>query len=146
MSTVRPGEATDLWLRWKRAHEAVRAAVVAETTAASGVSEPELSVLVYLHESGGSMRQNALAATLGWDRTRLSHLLTRMSDRDYVTRDKVSNGVEVMLLPGGRRMIEATLPTLESAARRHLLDQLGPDGAKTLKALTDRLLSGERET
>jgi hypothetical protein len=29
------------------------------------------------------------------------------------------------------------------ATRRHLLDRLGPDDAKTLKALIDRLLSGE---
>ncbi|MGA4992236.1 MarR family winged helix-turn-helix transcriptional regulator [Nonomuraea bangladeshensis] len=142
MSTVGSGEATELWLRWKRAHETIRAAVVAETTAASGVSEPELSVLVCLHESGGSLRQNALAAALGWDRTRLSHLLTRMTDRGYVARDKVPNGMEVALCPQGRQVLDATLPTLETATRRHLLDRLGPDDAKTLKALVDRLLSG----
>ncbi|MEU6740974.1 MarR family winged helix-turn-helix transcriptional regulator [Streptosporangium sandarakinum] len=143
MSTVGPGEGTELWLRWKRAYETVRAAVIAETTAASGVSEPELSVLACLHESGGSLRQNALAAVLGWDRTRLSHLLTRMADRGYVARDKVANGVEVALCPEGRHVIDATLPTLETATRRHLLDRLGPDDARTLKALVDRLLSGE---
>ncbi|MEU6797456.1 MarR family winged helix-turn-helix transcriptional regulator [Nonomuraea wenchangensis] len=142
MSTAGPGEATELWLRWKRAHEQIRAAVVAETTAASGVSEPELSVLVCLHESGGSLRQNALAAALGWDRTRLSHLLTRMTDRGYVARDKVPNGVEVALRPPGRDVVEATLPALETAARRHLLDRLGPDDARTLRALVDRLLPG----
>ena len=143
MSTVGLGEAAELWLLWKRAHETVRAAVIAETTAASGISEPELSVLVHLHESGGSRRQNALAAALGWDRTRLSHLLTRMADRDYVTRDKVSNGVQVALRPEGRRVIDATLPALDAATRHHLVDRLGPDGAKTLKTLIDRLLFGE---
>ncbi|MEU4508151.1 MarR family winged helix-turn-helix transcriptional regulator [Nonomuraea wenchangensis] len=143
MSTVGSGGATDLWLRWKRAHEKIRAAVIAETTAASGVSEPELSVLVCLHESGGSLRQNALAAALGWDRTRLSHLLTRMTDRGYVARDKVQNGMEVALCPPGRQVLDATLPALETATRRHLLDRLGPDDARTLKALVDRLLSGE---
>ncbi|KUJ48126.1 MarR family winged helix-turn-helix transcriptional regulator [Micromonospora maris] len=143
MSTAGVGEATELWLLWKRAHETVRAAVIAETTAASGLSEPELSILVRLHESGGSQRQNALAAALGWDRTRLSHLLTRMANRDYVTRDKVSNGVQVALRPEGRRMIDATLPALDAATRRHLVDRLGPDGAETLKALIDRLLLGE---
>ncbi|GAA4522097.1 MULTISPECIES: MarR family winged helix-turn-helix transcriptional regulator [Nonomuraea] len=143
MSTASQGEATELWLRWKRAHELVRAAVIAETTAASGLSEAELSVLVCLHESGGSLRQNALAAALGWDRTRLSHLLTRMADRDYVARDKVPNGVEVTLRPEGINTIKATLPTLEMATRRHLLDRLGPDDARTLRAIADRLLSGD---
>jgi DNA-binding MarR family transcriptional regulator len=143
MSTLGPREATELWLRWKRAHETVRAAVVAETTAASGVSEAELGILVCLHECGGSLRQNALATALGWDRTRLSHLLTRMTNRGYVARDKVKNGVEVTLCPAGSQVIDATLPTLEAATRRHLLDRLGPDDAATLKALIDRLLPGE---
>ncbi|MFY1650980.1 MarR family winged helix-turn-helix transcriptional regulator [Solwaraspora sp. WMMB762] len=141
MSTDGAGEGTELWLRWKRAYETVRAAVIVETTTASGVSEPELSVLVCLHESGGSQRQNALAAALGWDRTRLSHLLTRMTERDYVARAKVPNGVEVALRPDGRRVIDATLPALEAATRRHLVDPLGTDDAKTLKTLVDRLLT-----
>lgn len=145
MSTVGPGGATELWLRWKRAYETIRAAVIAETTTASGVSESELSVLVCLHEAGGNRRQHALAAALGWDRTRLSHLLTRMAERDYVVRDKVPNGVEIALLPEGRRVIDATLPALEAATRRHLLDRLGPDGAKTLRALVDRLLPAEQD-
>ncbi len=143
MSTVGAGEATELWIRWKRAYEMVRAAVIAETTTASGVSEPELSVLVCLHESGGSLRQNALAAALGWDRTRLSHLLTRMADRDYVARDKLPNGMQVALRPEGRHVLDSTLPALETATRRHLLNRLGPGEAETLKALVDRLLSGE---
>lgn len=146
MSTAGPSEATELWLLWKRAHETVRAAVIAETTAASGISEPELSVLVHLYESGGTQRQNALAATLGWDRTRLSHLLTRMANRDYVARDKISNGVEVTLRPEGLRVIDATLPALDAATRHHLVDRLGPGGAQKLKALVDRLLPGETDT
>ncbi|CAM3842967.1 MarR family winged helix-turn-helix transcriptional regulator [Kibdelosporangium persicum] len=143
MSTVDPGEATKLWLLWKRAYEMVRAAVIADMTAASGLSEAELSVLVHLHESGGVLRQNALAAALGWDRTRLSHLLTRMEKRDYIARGKVANGVEVTLRPAGRRTIDASVPALSAATRRHLLDRLGPDGTNALKDIVERLLSSE---
>lgn len=143
MSTVGPGEATELWLLWKRAHETVRAAVVADMTTASGLSEAELSVLVCLYEAGGVLRQNAIATVLGWDRTRLSHQLTRMEKRDYVTRDKVANGVEVALRPEGRRTIEASVPALDASTRRHLQDRLGPDDAKALKAIVERLLSSD---
>ncbi|MBM7091085.1 MarR family winged helix-turn-helix transcriptional regulator [Streptomyces sp. NPDC012461] len=141
MSTL--GGAAELWLLWKRAHETVRAAVIADMTTTSGLTEAELSVLVCLYESGGTLRQNAIAATLGWDRTRLSHQLTRMEKRDYVTRDKVTNGVEVALRPEGRRTIEATVPSLEASTRRHLLDRLGPDDAAALKAVVERLLSSD---
>ncbi|UVS80925.1 MarR family winged helix-turn-helix transcriptional regulator [Actinokineospora sp. UTMC 2448] len=143
MSTSGPAESTELWLLWKRAHELVRAAVVADMTAASGLSEAELSVLVCLHESGGVLRQNAIAAALGWDRTRLSHLLTRMEKRDYLVRGKVANGVEVTLRPAGRRTVEASVPSLNDSTRRHLLDRLGPDDAKALRDIVERLLSGE---
>ncbi|MGW4109839.1 MarR family winged helix-turn-helix transcriptional regulator [Actinosynnema sp. NPDC004786] len=142
MSTPGPAESTELWLVWKRAYETVRAAVVADVTAASGLSEAELSVLVCLHESGGVLRQNALAAALGWDRTRLSHLLTRMEKRDYVARDKVANGVEVTLRPTGRRTVDASVPALDAATRRHLVDRLDPRDAKALKDIVGRLVSG----
>lgn len=140
MSTPGPSEAAALWLLWKRAHERVRAAVIADMTVASGLSESELSVLVCLHEADGALRQAAIAAALGWDRTRLSHLLTRMEQRDYVVRDKLANGVEVALRPEGRRMIEASVPALDASTRRHLLDRLEPDDAAALKAILDRLL------
>ncbi|MFE2754873.1 MarR family winged helix-turn-helix transcriptional regulator [Actinosynnema sp. NPDC059335] len=143
MSTQGPAESTELWLVWKRAYETVRAAVVADVTAASGLSEAELSVLVCLHESGGALRQNALAAALGWDRTRLSHLLTRMEKRDHVARDKVANGVEVTLRPTGRRTVDASVPALDAATRRHLVDRLDPRDAKALKDIVGRLVSGE---
>jgi DNA-binding MarR family transcriptional regulator len=143
MSTVSPGEATELWLLWKRAHETVRAAVVADMTAASGLSESELSVLVCLYESGGVLRQNAIATVLGWDRTRLSHQLTRMEQRGYVTRDKLVNGVDVALSPEGRRTIDASVPALDASTRRHLLDRLGPDDATALKAIVERLLPSD---
>ncbi|WP_211329488.1 MarR family winged helix-turn-helix transcriptional regulator [Thermobifida halotolerans] len=125
---------------WKRAYETVRAAVIADMTVASGLSEPELSVLVCLHDAGGVLRQAAIAAALGWDRTRLSHLLTRMEQRDYVVRDKVANGVEVALRPEGRRTIEASVPALDASTHRHLLDRLGPDDVTALRAIIGRLL------
>ncbi|MFE9750172.1 MarR family winged helix-turn-helix transcriptional regulator [Saccharothrix saharensis] len=143
MSTADPGESIELWLRWKRAYETVRAAVIADMTAASGLSDAELSVLVHLHEAGGVLRQNAMAAALGWDRTRLSHLLTRMEKRDYLARGKVANGVEITLRPAGRRMIDASVPALSASTRRHLMDRLGPADTKALKGIVERLLSDE---
>ncbi|MFD7660882.1 MarR family winged helix-turn-helix transcriptional regulator [Actinosynnema sp. NPDC059797] len=112
-------------------------------TTASGLSDAELSVLVHLHEAGGALRQNAIAAALGWDRTRLSHLLTRMEKRDYLARGKVANGVEVTLQPTGRRTIDASVPALSASTRRHLVDRLGPDDTRALKDAIGRLLSDE---
>jgi DNA-binding MarR family transcriptional regulator len=72
--------------------EVVRTAVIADVIAGSDLSEAEMTVLVHLNGAGGSARQNALAASTGWDRTRLSHLLTRMESRGYLARSRLRNG------------------------------------------------------
>jgi len=79
MSTA-TDEDVALWLPWKRVNEVMRARILADVIAHSPLTEPELTVLIHLDEAGGSLRQNALASTAGWDRTRLSHLLTRMQE------------------------------------------------------------------
>ena len=117
-------------------------AVVGEVVATAGVPEPELTVVAHLDKSGGMLRQSALAAATGWDRTRLSHLLTRMEARDLVARERVRNGVEVRLLPAGQAVVQATLPHLEVAVRRHLLDPLTEDDRRALHDIIARLLAG----
>jgi DNA-binding MarR family transcriptional regulator len=114
----------DEWLLWKRASEVVRLAVVADVTASTKGSEQELTVLVQLSEAGGRMRQNALSVSTGWDRTRLSHLLTRMESAGHLQRDRLSNGVDIRLLPAGQAVITAARPELELAIERHLLGRL----------------------
>lgn len=139
MSTAPLGEATQLWLLWKRTHERVRAEVISRTTVPADVSDPELNVLVTLYQTGGSLRQSELARELRWDRTRLSHLLTRMSRRGYIHRLKGVSGISVEILPQGTELIETAAPGLEAAVQQHLIDQLGDVDAHALRALLQRL-------
>src|SRR3954465_4423016 len=95
-STARGGDVR-LWLLWKQVSELVRTSVIADVTDASDLSEPELTVLVNLNGAGGSVRQNALGASTGWDRTRLSHLLTRIESRGWRPPSRPKIGVAVPL-------------------------------------------------
>lgn len=137
MSTV--DEDVALWLAWKRVGEVTRARVLADVVAHGPISEPELTVLAHLDEAGGSMRQNALASAAGWDRTRLSHLLTRMEERGQVARERLRNGVEVTLLDGGRRALEATREPLADAVARHVTGRLDADQRAALQLITEAL-------
>lgn len=140
MSTRLPlGEAIQLWLVWKRAHEKVRTDVISRTTAPIDISDPELSVLVTLYQSPTPVRQSELARQLRWDRTRLSHLLTRMTGRGYIERVKASSGVDIALLPAGTDIIEDAAPGLEAAVQELIVDRLGTDDANTLRLLLERL-------
>ncbi|SFR67664.1 transcriptional regulator [Agromyces sp. CF514] len=128
------------WLRWKRANELVRAAIVDDVVSTSDVPEAELTVLVQLHQADGVMRQNALAAAAGWDRTRLSHLLTRMEGRGYVSRTKLRNGVEVTLHPAGATALDSARPQLERAVQTHLFGRLDPKQREAFGEILDALL------
>ncbi len=108
-------------LLWKRTHEHVRTAVIAEVTAGSAVTEAELTVLVQLREAGEALRQNVLVAWTGWDRTRLSHLLSRVAARCCVTRHKLRNGVDVVLEAPGQATFDESQPLLASIFHDRLL-------------------------
>ncbi|WP_316778525.1 MarR family winged helix-turn-helix transcriptional regulator [Streptomyces sasae] len=128
----------DLWSAFKRAHEVVRARVIADTAEAAGLSEPDLTILVNLGKAGGALRQSELAASLGWDRTRISHQLTRMSGRGLVNRER-AGGVTVSLTDAGRETITAVGPGLDAAVRRHFTDKLSAQEIETLNSLLRRL-------
>ncbi|MDQ6740258.1 MAG: MarR family transcriptional regulator [Actinomycetota bacterium] len=132
-----------MWFQWKRTHEMLRLAVVSEVTAATGVSEPDLTVLIQLHGGSGVLRQNALAASIGWDRTRLSHLLTRMEARGYLTRRKAGPGVEVVISAAGRAAVEAAQGPLHNAVQNHLLGRLRTVDKTALRMIFDRLADVE---
>ncbi|MFH9038382.1 MarR family winged helix-turn-helix transcriptional regulator [Streptomyces sp. NPDC017966] len=127
-----------LWSAFKRAHEIVRTRVIADAAEAAGLSEPDLTILAALNKGGGSLRQSELAASLGWDRTRLSHQLTRMSKRQLVTRER-ADGVIVTLTDTGRQAVTAVHPGLDAAVRRHFTDKLSAQEIETLDSVLRRL-------
>jgi DNA-binding MarR family transcriptional regulator len=131
-------EPVDFWSAFKRAYEVVRARVIADTAEAAGLSEPDLTILVNLDKAGGSLRQSELAASLGWDRTRISHQLTRMGKRGLVTRER-TGGVTVTLTDTGRATVTAVHPGLDTAVRRHLTDRLSAQEIETLSSVFRRL-------
>ncbi|CCK25721.1 transcriptional regulator [Streptomyces davaonensis JCM 4913] len=131
-------EPVELWSAFKRAHEIVRARVIADTAEAAGLSEPDLTILVNLDKAGGALRQSQLAASLGWDRTRISHQLTRMAKRELVTRER-ADGVTVTLTDTGRQAITNVRPGLEAAVRRHFTDRLSAQEIETLNSVLRRL-------
>jgi len=128
-----------LWLTWKRVSEVTRGRILADVIAQSPLTEPELTVLVHLDEAGGALRQNALAAAAGWDRTRLSHLLTRMGERRYLTRERLRNGVELTLLNPGRDALAATREPLAGAVYLYFTSRLNAEKRAALGGIIDVL-------
>jgi len=130
-----------LWTAWKAASDAVRAGVVAEIQEATGLSDPDFGVLTRVVElGGGRLRQNQLADSMGWHRSRLSHHLSRMEQRGLITRqDAAEGGVEVSITETGRDAVAVARPIHADAVRRHLLEPLAPEQLQALRAILPAL-------
>src|SRR5438445_13334491 len=116
----------------------------------SGLSGADYRVLHPLSEApGGLLRARDLGSEIGWDRSRLSHHLSRMENRGLVTREECAEdarGLMVRLTKVGRRAIEEAAPGHGEAGRRYFVDQLANDEPETMAAGFDRVLANlERE-
>jgi DNA-binding MarR family transcriptional regulator len=129
----------ELWHAWQAASDAL-SQVSAEVAAATGISEPDLTVLTRLQDiGGGRLRQSELAASTGWHRSRLSHHLKRMQERGLVDRDEVPGGVDVRLTTMGRAALHRARPAHADAVRRHLVQPLPARDRERLLTILRRL-------
>lgn len=106
----------------------------------SDLSPADYHVLLALSEAAGRrLRSSELAATIGWERSRLSHHLRRLERRGLIHRRDCatdSRGSEVFLTDHGARTFSgATAPHMR-AIKRHFADALTPE---QLAALADAL-------
>lgn len=99
-----------------------------ELAADSELSYPDYLVLVALTDRpDGRLRQFELARELGWEKSRLSHQVSRMTERGLVAKEKCDTdrrGAFVVVTEQGRAAIEAAAPGHVAAVRRLFIDQL----------------------
>ena len=108
---------------------------------ATGLSGAEFGVLSRLAALGkGEMRQQALARVMTWDKSRLSHQLTRMQRRGLIERrDADGNTVLVVLSKLGQERLEAARPIHADSVRRNLLSRLTPEQIDTIVRVSNLL-------
>lgn len=130
----------DVWHAWKRAAETVRTRIAADIAAQTGLSDPDFAVLTRVVEiGGGRMRQNHLAESMGFHRSRLSHHLSRMRERGLITTKPAGHGVDVIATHVGRTLAEQARPVHAAAVRRYLIDPLGDTDLASLANVLDRI-------
>jgi DNA-binding MarR family transcriptional regulator len=102
----------------------------------SGLSIADYEVLVVLSaEVDGLLAYRDLASATGWEKSRLSHHLTRMQQRGLVRREGCSEdarSANISLTTEGRRAIEQAAPGHVASVRRLLIDRLSADQLRTL--------------
>ena len=110
----------------------------------SGLSYPDYHVLVTLTDQPtGQMRLFELGDTLGWEKSRLSHHVTRMAKRGLVAKEACGDdrrGAFVVITPAGRTEIEAAAPGHLAAVRRLFVDRLTPRQIDSLAQIAETIL------
>lgn len=148
MSTEIPwltGKQQRLWRRWLTLNALLPAALHRELQVDSGLSLPDFEVLVQLTDiPEGRVRVNDLARALHWERSRLSHHITRMERRDLIKREECPNdkrGAFVVLTRAGRTAIEQAAPAHVRTVRRLVFDALTEEDTDALAAVVDKVLA-----
>ncbi|MEK3700701.1 MarR family transcriptional regulator [Paenibacillus sp. FSL R10-2199] len=130
-----------LWNMWKGSFKRIFGRVVKEMSEHTGLSEGDFGVLDRLVQFGeGKLRQQELADSMDWDKSRLSHHLTRMEKRGLVLRKPLDTdrGVQIIITSAGRSALEAALPVVSKAIRRHFLSQLTDQDMESIASLAER--------
>lgn len=111
----------------------------------SGLSDGDYEVLVHLSEAaGGRLRPSELGSAMQWEKSRLSHHLTRMEQRGLVRRLPCrtdNRGALVAVTPAGRRALERAAPRHVDHVRRVFIDALTPDQLAALTEIATAVLA-----
>jgi DNA-binding MarR family transcriptional regulator len=133
-----------LWKEYRDLYQELGAVLQEQLLRDAGLSGSEYAVLVSLsHTPDGVLRARELCTELGWDRSRLSHLVARMEKRDLVAREECSEdarGSMVRLTDAGRTAVDDVAPEHSEAIRRYFFNPLSKEELEMLAVMFRRLL------
>ena len=108
-----------LWRSILNAKRAVDRSIDLQLQDSLDISTADFSVLVVLSEAEDNVvRMRTLCESLEWDRSRMSHQITRMERRGLVTKERCA-------CEHGRTVIEKAAPNHVKLVRHVLFDVLG---------------------
>ena len=124
-----------LWHAFKKLGDNVLSLVASDIERATGLSGADFGILSRLADLGqGKLTQADLLRSLDWQKSRLSHQLTRMEARGLIRRMQADGERNIMveLLPAGAAAIAEARPIHAAAVRQHLLRHIDQATAAAL--------------
>jgi DNA-binding MarR family transcriptional regulator len=146
----------EVWRGWLAMSAQLPIALHRQLQEESGLSLPDVDILVQLTEAApeagapggpageGKVRVGDLASALHWERSRVSHQVRRMEARGLVTREECPDdgrGNFVVLTPAGRAAMAAAAPGHAQTVRRLIFDALSPQELATFKRILAKVMN-----
>ncbi|MFD5342011.1 MarR family winged helix-turn-helix transcriptional regulator [Streptomyces hawaiiensis] len=132
------------WRGFVRLHERLGGRLGRQLQTESNMSSADFAVLVELTDvPEGRQRFLDLAQSLEWEKSRMSHHISRMAKRGLVKREECpedGRGAFVVITDAGRGAIEAAAPRHVEAVRALFLDHVTPAELRVLADISDRVV------
>jgi DNA-binding MarR family transcriptional regulator len=133
------------WRALQFLHLRVDGELARRLAAETDLSYAEYVVLVALTDhDDGRLRSFELGATLGWEKSRVSHQVRRMETRGLVAREPCADdgrGAYVVVTDTGRRSIETAAPSHVAAVRSLFVDHLTSDQLEQITEICEQVLT-----
>jgi len=144
MGSLEP-EQWALWDAWMQAQRLLTRELERGLQRAYGISKAEFSVLVTLHRApGGQLRVGELAESLDWEKSRVAHQLTRMENRELVTRagdEPTGRRAGISLTAKGRDAVQEAILGHGDNIRRLFFETLTPAQAAAIGEWSRRTIA-----
>ncbi|MET8331264.1 MarR family winged helix-turn-helix transcriptional regulator [Streptomyces sp. NPDC005181] len=132
------------WRTFVRLQERLQSRLSRLLQTESNVSPADFAVLAELTDApDGRQRILDLARALEWEKSRISHHISRMVKRGLVVREECpedGRGAFVVITDAGRAMIEAAAPQHVEAVRALFLDHVTPAELRALAQISERVV------
>jgi len=119
--------------------------LAADVAATSELSYADYLVLVALSDRpSGRARLFELAEVLGWEKSRVSHQVARMTGRGLLRKERCDEdrrGAFVAATEAGRKAIEAAAPHHVAMVRRLFIDPLSPGELDAITSASEKVLA-----
>jgi DNA-binding MarR family transcriptional regulator len=145
MSTVSEvsAEEWELWRDYFRGGRELVAALDRRLQSDAGISHPEYLLMLSLWEAPDhQLRTGELADVLSWEKSRVSHQVTRMEARGLVARRECetdARGVWIALTPDGSRLLLRATRDHTDAIREWFFEIMTDDEKRVLGAVARRM-------
>jgi DNA-binding MarR family transcriptional regulator len=134
-----------VWRQFLTACQSLFGGIDAQLLRDSGLPHGYYEILVHLSEAPGrALRMSQLATASTFSKSRLSHAVSRLEERGWVTRQDCETdrrGQVALLTDAGFAVLEAAAPAHVEQVRRLLMDVLTPEQVAQLGEISAAMIA-----